>query len=172
MSEPQFGVESFVLADDGTFPNNRLPVVLYRRAIALQGHDPAASVEKRLRKHGWEGLWRNGIFDFPHYHATTHEVLGCARGWVRVQLGGPRGKEIDLRAGDVAVLPAGMAHMNLGHSDDYLIVGGYPRGQSPDMCYGKPGERPGADREIATVTLPETDPVHGEGGPLLELWQK
>jgi uncharacterized protein YjlB len=170
MTDHRSGVESFVLSDDGTFPNNRLPVMLYRRAVAHEGHDPAASFEETFRGNGWEGLWRNGIFDFPHYHAATHEVLGCARGRVRVQLGGPNGREIEFHAGDVVVLPAGTAHMNLGHSDDYLIVGGYPAGQSPDMCYGKPGERPGADREIAAVPLPETDPVHGEGGRLLELW--
>jgi uncharacterized protein YjlB len=77
---------------------------------------------------------------------------------------------VKLHAGDVVVLPAGTAHMNLGHSSDYLIVGGYPPGQSPDMCYGKPGERPDADADIGAVSLPETDPVSGKQGPLKKHW--
>lgn len=170
MPDDHHGAESIALADDGTFPNNRLPVLLYRRAVSLSDRDPAASLEACFQENGWDGLWRNGVFDFHHYHATTHEVLGCARGWVRVQLGGPHGREIEFRAGDVAVLPAGTAHKNLGHSEDYLIVGGYPPGQAPDMCYGEPGERPTADTAIAAVARPPSDPVHGEDGPLKELW--
>lgn len=158
------------LEPDDRFPNNRLPVVLYRRAIKPNHHDPARGFIDRFEANGWGNAWRNGIFDFRHYHATTHEVLGCARGRVRVELGGPGGREVELHAGDVVVLPAGTAHMNLGHSDDYVIVGAYPPGQSADMCYGKEGERPQADREIADVPIPATDPVYGDDGPLLEAW--
>lgn len=165
-------VETFVLEDDGTFPNSALPVILYRRAVSLDARNPVASMEARLRENRWGGLWRDGIFDYHHYHATAHEVLACVRGSVRVQLGGPSGKEVKMHAGDVVLLPAGTAHKNLGHSDDYLIVGAYPRGQSPDMCYGKPDERPDADAEIAAVPLPGTDPVFGRQGPLLEQWHR
>ena len=164
-------IESFVLEDDGTFPNNSLPVILYRRAIPLDGRNPARSIEERFVENGWSGLWRNGIFDFHHFHATAHEVLGGARVTVQVQLGGLSGRCVSLHAGDVVVLPAGTAHRNLGHSDDYQIVGGYPPGQSPDMCYGKPGERPDADAEIAAVSLPESDPVLGQHGPLMKQWK-
>lgn len=164
-------VESFVLEDDGTFPNNVLPVILYRQAFPPDTHDPARSIEERFQENGWDGLWRNGIFDYHHYHSTAHEVLGCAQGTVRVQLGGPGGWNVNLHAGDVVVLPAGTAHRNLGHSDDYQIVGAYPPGQSPDMRYGKPSERPDADTEIAAVSLPESDPVFGQRGPLMEQWQ-
>jgi len=171
MTGNQVSIDTLALSDDGTFPNNRLPVVLYRQAILLEERDPAAAVEARFRAHGWGGLWRDGIFDYHHYHSTAHEVLGVARGSVRVQLGGPNGEEVELHAGDVVVLPAGTAHKNLGHSANYLIVGGYPPGQSPDMRYGEPGERPDADQAIAVVPLPETDPVRGDGGWLLKLWR-
>lgn len=164
-------VESFVLEDDGTFPNNSLPVILYHQAIPLDWHDPARSIEERFVENGWSGLWRNGIFDFHHYHATAHEVLGCAWGTVQVQLGGPGGRSVSLHAGDVVVLPAGTAHRNLGYSDDYQIVGAYPPGHSPDMCYGNRGERPDVERQIATVSLPESDPVLGQHGPLMEQWK-
>ena len=51
------------------------------------------------------------------------------------------------------------------------MVGAYPRGQSWDMMYGKPGERPGADETIRSVPLPTADPVLGIKGPLMQLWK-
>jgi uncharacterized protein YjlB len=50
-----------------------------------------------------------------------------------------------------------------------LVV--YPRGQTPDMCYGRPGERPAADGNVAATALPAADPVRGLDGGLLECWQ-
>ena len=38
------------------------------------------------------------------------------------------------------------------------------------MNYGRPGERPQADRNIAQVTLPKTDPVYGRDGQLTKYW--
>ena len=170
MAHAHSGVETIYLEEDGTFPNSRLPVLLNRGAIPVDSGDPAAAIEERFRANGWGGTWRNGIFDFHHYHATAHEALGCARGWVRVLLGGPNGREVELRAGDAVVLPAGTAHRNLGHSDDYLIVGAYPPGQSPDMCYGRPEEHDPAKRAIAAVEPPPADPIMGGDGPLGILW--
>lgn len=163
-------IVTLYIEDDGNFPGNALPVLLYRQAVTIRASDPARGLESLFHDNGWEDTWRNGIFDFHHYHSTAHEALGCSRGWVRVQLGGPAGTEIRLEAGDVIVLPAGIAHKNLGDSGDYQVIGAYPPGQSPDMCYGEPGERPGADRAIASVALPRTDPVRGSQGPLLEEW--
>lgn len=160
MPEP----DTLQLDDDGTFPNNRLPVLLWRGAIPTDG-DPATAIEDRFHASGWGGAWRNGIFDWHHYHATAHEVLGIARGTVTVQLGGPQGAPLDLAAGDIVLLPAGTAHRNLGQSQDLLVIGAYPAGQRPDMRDGSPGERPAADRAIAAVPLPDTDPVTGDPGP-------
>jgi uncharacterized protein YjlB len=156
-----------VLRDDGTFPNNVLPVVVYKQAVATTGSDPAAAFEKLFEANGWGGTWRNGIFNFHHYHATAHEVLGIARGHVRVHLGGPKGEVFDLAAGDVVLLPAGVSHKNVGASEDLLVVGSYPQGQEPDMNYGRPGERPKADENIARVPIPAKDPV---GGGELSYW--
>jgi uncharacterized protein YjlB len=155
------GIETFTLADDGTFPNNPLPVILYPQAIEPDERDPCAVFEQRFRENGWGGSWRDGIFDYHHYHAGAHEVLGCAQGWVRVVLGGPSGREVTLTAGDVVLLPAGTVHRNLEHSADYRIVGAYPLGQHPDMKYGLPEEYETAKKAIAGVPFPETDPVSG-----------
>jgi uncharacterized protein YjlB len=153
--------ETLTLEDDGTFPNSRLPVVVYPQAVTPDGTDPCATFEELFRSNGWGGTWRNGIFDYHHYHATAHEVLGCARGWVRVLLGGPNGREVRMEPGDVVLLPAGTAHCNLEHSADYRIVGAYPPGQHPDMKYGEPGEYAAAKKAISRVLLPERDPVTG-----------
>ncbi len=165
------GVETFILPESGAFPNSNLPVVVYWQAIALAAIDPASSIEERYHDQGWDGVWRNGILPEHHYHSAAHEVLGIAKGSVRVMLGGPDGKVVDLEAGDVAVLPAGTAHQNIRQTDDLLVVGGYPSGQRPDMLYGAADDRPAADRAIADVPLPLTDPVLGQHGPLVGLWQ-
>ena len=159
-----------VLADDGKIPNNRFPLLIYRRAFELSGREPAVAIERTFTQHGWDGLWRNGIYSYHHYHSTAHEVLACYRGSAKVQFGGESGMVEGLRAGDAVIIPAGVGHMNLGASADFAVVGAYPPGQDYDMNYGEPGERPRADENISRVPLPETDPVFGKDGPLLKHW--
>ncbi len=150
------------LSDDGAFPNSHLPALLWRRGIAIEDSGNGSDViQQRFVDHGWQGTWQNGIFTFHHYHSTAHEVLGIGRGSVTVILGGPTGHEVTLEAGDVVLLPAGTAHRNLGASDDLIVVGAYPPDQHPDLLRGEPDDRPDADRNIASVPLPESDPVTG-----------
>lgn len=160
-----------LLVDDGTFPNNgKLPLLIYKNAISIPDQNPAVTIERVFHNNGWGGSWRNGIYSYHHYHSTAHEVLGISSGKVAVQLGGPDGLTIVGLAGDVIIIPAGVAHKNLGSSDDFRCVGAYPPKQSWDMNYGKPGERPKADQNIAKVPLPTTDPVYGNNGHLMSEW--
>ena len=170
LGEPE--VFAQVLRDDGVIPNNQLPLLIYFKAVPLKPDAEAESVERVIGSHGWGGMWRNGIFTFHHYHSTAHEVLVVFRGHAEVQLGGDQGVTQKINAGDVVIIPAGVAHKNLGASDDFGIVGAYPRGQSWDLCYGKRAERPRADRNIAGVPLPSTDPIFGASGPMLRHWQR
>ena len=156
-------------ASDG-FPNSRLPALVYRSALR-DDSDLAAAFETLFERNGWSGSWRNGLYRQHHYHSTAHEVLGVYRGNVKVRLGGPSGSLIELSAGDVAVTPAGVAHKNEAQSSDFAVVGAYPNGTSADMQYGKPTERPRADRNIAAVPTPTSDPLAGAGGPLPRLWR-
>lgn len=165
-------IRTYVLSDDGTFPNNgRLPVLAYSNAVRTTGQSPARTLETVFRTHQWTGTWKNGIFSYHHYHSTTHEVLGIARGAATVQLGGPEGMILDVTAGDVLVLPAGVAHKNREADRDFLVVGAYPQGRRWDLKEGESGERPEADRNIEEVPRPTRDPVYGKDGPLQEHWQ-
>jgi uncharacterized protein YjlB len=86
-------------------------------------------------------------------------------------LGGEQGVTLFVEEGDVLIIPAGVAHMNLGEEKDVICVGGYPDGKDYDMNYGKKSERPATDENIASVTLPLTDPVFGKKDGLLKLWK-
>ena len=163
-------VIAHVLKDDGIFPNNKLALLIYKNAIDAPGHDLAGAIEQIFMDNGWGGMWRNGIYTYQHYHSTAHEVLGIYRGNVKAQLGGPEGVIVEASAGDVIIIPAGVAHKNLGSSADFRCIAAYPPGQTWDMNYGKPGERPATDRNIANVALPRTDPVYGPDGPLIKNW--
>ena len=166
-------VSCHVLAGDKVFPNNaKCPLLVYPQALAPAGPDPAALFEKRFTKNHWPAAWRNGVYGFHHYHSAAHEVLGVFSGSARVRFGGENGVVLEVKAGDVVVIPAGVSHKNLGASRDFGVVGAYPKGQRWDMQYGKPGERPAADARIARVDMPAADPVLGETGPLVSLWRK
>jgi len=165
-------IETYRLADDGVVPNNAaLPLVVYRGALADSG-DRAVSCERMFARHGWPDGWRNGIYGHHHYHSTAHEVLGIARGNARVRLGGENGPVVELNAGDVVVIPAGIAHQREAASSDLLVIGAYPRGQHPDMCRAEAAERDRALGNIAAVGLPDADPVTDRADPLLKCWRE
>ena len=88
-----------------------------------------------------------------------------------MRLGGESGQSVELRAGDVVVIPAGVAHKRESATSDLLVIGSYPRGQSPDHCRAEPGIHDAAIGRIARVPLPAADPVTGGAGPLLECWR-
>jgi uncharacterized protein YjlB len=100
---------TFRFNDDGIIPNHpKWPLVIYRGAVRFpEKLDPAAVFEELFENNGWGDSWRNGIYDYVHYHSRIHEVLGIARGEGNVQFGGHLGRTLKLKAGDVAVLPAG-----------------------------------------------------------------
>jgi uncharacterized protein YjlB len=98
--------------------------------------------------------------------------LGVVAGRAEVVLGGPvNGERFELGAGDVAILPAGTGHCNVGSSSDFLVVGAYPVGQDWDLRRGDPAEHDQVVENIKRVPLPEADPVRGADGPLIELWR-
>ena len=163
-------VQSFQINDDGIFPGNRLPALLYKHVLDIPLLFPATHVKNIFKENGWTNSWDAGIFTYHHYHSITHEVLGIYSGKTTVQLGGDRGPMVILEKGDVLVIPAGVAHKNLGDENDVGVVGVYPDGRDYDMNYGKPGERPQTDKNIDRLPPPEKDPIEGANGQLMQLW--
>jgi uncharacterized protein YjlB len=163
---------TFRFKDDGIIPNHpRWPLIVYRGAVRLDDdYDAAAVFEELFASRGWGDSWRDGIYDYVHYHSRIHEVLGIARGHGRVQFGGLNGRIITAKAGDVAILPAGTGHQCLSASDDFLVVGAYPPTGTYDECT-KSEDRKAALKSIPKVARPRQDPVYGAKGPLLKLWK-
>lgn len=166
--------ETYLIRDDGTIPNNeRLPLVVYRSAIAAA---PGPEAEERFKalftRQGWGGIWVDGIYPFHHYHARTHEILGIAEGAAEVQFGGPSGPVVRVEAGDAVAIPAGVGHCRRSDSPGLMVVGAYPRWQDDlDLKRATDAERTQALEEIPKVALPDMDPLMGKAGGLLELWR-
>jgi uncharacterized protein YjlB len=133
---------SIRLADDGLVPNNpKWPLVVYRSPVRLV-----------------DSLDPAAIF----------EELFARNGW-----GGSwrKGRKIELKAGDVAILPAGTGHQRLFGSRDLLVVGAYPPSGQYDEFGASKAEHDRAVAAIAEVKPPAADPVYGRNGPLNRLWR-
>ncbi|WP_028350199.1 cupin domain-containing protein [Bradyrhizobium murdochi] len=163
---------TFVFEDDGLVPNNPLPLLVYKGAVYVANDHPERTIEALFGGNGWGAMWRNGVYDYAHYHATVHEALGVARGRARVRFGGSNGKELEITPGDVAILPAGTGHQCVFASPDFCVVGAYPPGPPMQITRPTPENHAKALKTIPEVKLPKTDPVLGEDGPLVRLWKR
>lgn len=164
------GPEILHFKDDGVIPNSSYPLLLYRNAFTARGDEGGDWLEKRFAANNWTNAWRWGIYDFHHYHSNTHEVLGVFKGSALLQLGGEKGRQVEVKAGDIIVIPAGVGHKNI-RSEGLTVLGAYPDGLEPDLNKGEPGERPGTDRNIAAVPFPATDPLLGANDGLRKIWK-
>jgi uncharacterized protein YjlB len=155
------------LSRNGWMPNNpELPVLIYSNLPETS----ATALETLFQKNGWPPQWRNGIYDFHHYHSTAHEVLGIARGTARIILGGQGGEELEITAGQVLVLPAGTGHCKIRASSDFLVIGAYPPDQQWDICRSAPTAE--SQSRMRQLPFPSSDPVGGQTGALPTIWHK
>ena len=162
------------LRDDGDIPNNpRLPMLVYKGVAHPEGGSAEDALEALFAAHGWGNGWRGGvIYDFHHYHACCHEVVGIGRGTARIQFGGPQGPVLQVAAGDAVLIPAGVGHCRLDADPELSVVAAYPPGSSPDMHrQGEPDGRALRD-QIARVGIPDNDPVLGGEGGVSTLWRE
>src|SRR3954464_7065458 len=151
-------------------PGDRIPnhpsfAVLVYHDVEPAARGDADAVGALFAAHGWRGSWVDGVFDFHHFHSTSHEVLAVVAGSATLELGGPQGQAFEVAAGDVLVLPAGTGHRRAAARGGFTVVGAYPAGQEDyDLLRGEDPAEVGASRaRIATLGAPAGDPVGGEG---------
>jgi len=163
----------FVLKQNENFPNSDLPVLIYEGALELPAEKNQSSIiiQKIFSRNNWSNSWTNGIYDFHHYHSITHECLAISMGSATVILGGPSGRKIELSKGDVIILPAGVGHKCLEHSEDFQCVGAYPEGKDYDIKLGTPEELKEALSNIQKLPKVSQDPIYGEQGFLQAYWK-
>ena len=167
----KYTLQHFYLKDNGIFPNSPLPVLHYQNILDLPLLFPAKSVETLFQSNNWSNFQKSGIFKYHHYHSTTHEVMAVLKGETTLMLGGDHGIRLDIKKGDVLIIPAGVAHKNLGDQNQVRCILAYPNGTGYDMKYGEPGERPKAEDSIKHVPVPTYDPVFGAEGALFNFWK-
>lgn len=153
--------------------NSHLPVLIYRKVF----DDKTANKDKQFQhyftQNDWKGIWKDGLYDYDHFHSSSHEALGVASGTVEVQLGGEGGKTLTLEAGDLIVLPAGTGHKRVRGSENLVIIGAYPAGQENyDICRSRTDTSGAIETAIAAVPLPQSDPLYGASGPLPQQWNE
>jgi len=165
----QYIVKTFMFRDDGEIPNNpELPVIVYEQIFK----DNPEDIESTFNRHEWTGSWSGGVYDYHHYHSNTHEVLGVKNGEATILVGGEEGERLQVKMGDVIVLPVGTGHKKIESSDDFQVVGAYPNGTNPNLRRRDIKSRTQDLAEIKNVPIPNTDPVFGDTGPLLDKWIK
>jgi uncharacterized protein YjlB len=159
-------------------------------------------------KTSWQTQWifRYGQTQTSHYHSQTHECMTVLTGAATIRFGvadtssdleesthgnaqEAGGIELQAKAGDVFILPAGTAHKTFdttpaaefalltpgnGHGikaddarealknialDGFTMIGSYPQGGVWDFAKG--GENAGEYEKVWNVPKPDRDPVLG-----------
>ena len=164
-------VRELRFGDDGSIPNNpALPLLFYPQALGEEEQDTSRCKEL-LADNNWGGAWVDGVFPYHHYHSVSHEVLCVIGGSASITFGGPEAETVEVAAGDVVVIPAGVGHCREDSGGGFSVIGAYPKGQENyDLRTGEEGERPEVLENIRNVPLPEMDPLFGKKGPLLQRW--
>ncbi|KAI3394902.1 hypothetical protein diail_2073 [Diaporthe ilicicola] len=169
-------VSRHLIPSHGRLPNSSIlqkPLLIYHSVFA---NPSASAIESHLTSVGVVvPQWRYSMYPTSHFHSNTHEVLCISSGSARLCFGGgeenPERVDPVVQAGDVIVLPAGMAHRLLDDTSNgstFQMVGSYPKGYDWDMCYGREGEE-GKVRGIAKVPWFDKDPIYGGQGPVLDV---
>ncbi|MCY4445125.1 MAG: hypothetical protein OXC02_01490 [Rhodobacteraceae bacterium] len=156
--------EIFISKPQGMIPNSRFPLLVHRKAIPGGG---ANAIKVRFQTNGWSNNWDYpGIYEYAHFHSTTHECLGCAKGWMEFKLSVGEGgwSQVKIKAGDVIIMPAGVSHEMIGQSADIHMCGGYPDGRDWDDIqeeFLSVEDYKRACKRIKMLPIPAKDPATG-----------
>lgn len=79
-SKTELTVEAVLFPPSDWVPNNpTLPVIIYHQAVP-EGSRAVETFEHLFRQAGWQGLWRNGIFDYHHYLVSGTKCSASPKG--------------------------------------------------------------------------------------------
>lgn len=161
----------FYFKDDGITPNSPLPVLIYRGAFDDSYECCEEWLEEKFTGNGWVRTCHKPLFDYYHYHSNTHEVLGVCEGSGYIQLAAKNGVRTEIEKGDVVLIPAGVGHYCLDHSEDFKVVAGYPDSAVPDVKKATIENRAEALKNIKNVNAPDFDPIlRDEEGGVMKFW--
>ncbi len=57
--------EKLYFRDDGTIPNSKYPLLLYKSAFTTHGDEGASWLEQHFAANNWTNSWRNGVCHSP-----------------------------------------------------------------------------------------------------------
>ena len=206
-------VHKYHLFPTERIPNSPRPLLHYKNAVAIKPnatHCDPLEVWKTFNDNGWRVSWifRYGSTQLSHYHSQAHECMAVLSGTATIRFGvadtsenmeentngsawEDGGVELDAEAGDVFVIPAGVAHKtyNTKPEEEFvLLTPGHGRGVSADEIakiklngYTMLGAYSGGDwdfvkaggdyEKIWSLPKPEKDPVFGKAEQgLCKLW--
>ncbi len=201
-------IRKYHLFPTDLIPNSPRPLLQYKNVLAQSSnslHCDPAEVWDMFEGNGWEVAWifRYGATQLSHYHSRAHECMAVLSGTAMIRFGvadtsddldlntygsawEDGGLELEAEAGDVFIIPAGIAHKTYntqpeaefqllspgsGHGIEaedprkaltdiqlsgYTMMGAYSGG---DWDFVKSG---GNYEKVWAVPKPELDPVFGK----------
>jgi uncharacterized protein YjlB len=87
-------IAAFHLKDDGLTPNHPCwPLLVLWCVVRLpRSLDPAVVFEGIFARNGRTDGWRDGVYDYLHYHSRIHEVMGLRAARAKVRFDGKHGQ--------------------------------------------------------------------------------
>jgi len=167
-------ISSYKIPSHGGIPNSSVqerPLLIYHSAFPSS--TSASIIESHLKSIGVVvPQWRFTMYDFTHFHSTSHEVLCISNGTAKLLFGGehnPQKVEVIVNKGDVIVIPAGVGHRLLDDIEGgFEMVGSYPEGCQWDTCHGNKDEQ-SLINSIKQLEWFGRDPIYGDEGPVLKV---
>lgn len=212
-------VKAYHLKPTALIPNSRYPLLHYRGFLSADAKSIANQFYDLLSSNGWEAQWifRYGQTQRSHYHSFAHECMVILTGTATIRFGvgdtvedmhentygsgrEEGGIELEAKAGDVFIIPVGVAHKTFnalpatefalltpgdGHGlppnaketldaielTGFTMLGAYPEdGKKWDFAVG--GEGAAAYADVWAVGPPKSDPILGKSEEgLCGLWK-
>lgn len=200
--------KTYFLRPTDQIPNSPRPLVHYKNVLPrdpVTGKCLAGDAWERFEKNGWHVNWfvRYGHTQMSHFHSRAHETMAVVSGTATIRFGvadtsddlhanthggawEAGGVELQAEAGDVFIIPAGVAHKTYntkpenkqtllspgdGHGieaddpkkvlseielDGFTMMGAYNSGEWDFVLGG------GSFEEVWAVPKPQLDPVFGD----------